>query len=86
MTTKTLNQVKEALASAHPCNTSNDYSLSIHLRSWGDKEHHSVTVYPSGSFPFFTEMQVLPLLALTKVFDCRVTFKAKNGVVVCDID
>lgn len=71
---------KAMLADGHPCNTSNDYSLSIYHPNYGGWE---IKVYPSERYPFFTDMAVEHLLGISQALGCQLCFKTENGVTIC---
>ena len=80
MVKRAFEMAKAMLAEGHPCNTSNDYSLSIYLPYYGDWE---INVYPSEHYQFFTEMAVEHLLGISQALGCRLCFMTKNGVTIC---
>lgn len=71
---------KAMLAEGHPCNTSNDYSLSIEFRYYGDCV---INVYPNEHYPFFTEMAIEHLLGIAQALGCSICFETQNGVTIC---
>jgi hypothetical protein len=71
---------KAMLAEGHPCNTSNDYSLSIYLPNYGGWQ---INVYPSEHYPFFTDMAVEHLFGIAQALGCRLCFQTENGVTIC---
>lgn len=75
-------KVLDALANAHPVNTSDDFSVSI--RDWSDYGLDSVwfTVFsnlPSGSF---VEYSISLFLSLAHVYGVNISADAKHGVCV----
>ena len=82
MTNEKSKQVLMALANGHTCNTTDDYSVSIHNGSWKKYEHFSLYVYPSEHFPFYHSGHLCHMLAIAATFNVHFNVESRNGVVV----
>lgn len=71
-----------ALANGHPCNTSDDYSVSIKRHDWADPVYYDVDVYPAGGRPWFIDMAVEHLLAISVALHVRFSIHCVHGVPV----
>ena len=86
MTYETYKTVLQALANAHPCNTSSDFSVSIKCRSWNGVERYSLVIFPSEFFPFWTVSALVILLGISQVYDVHLSMNVNNGVVTAHLD
>lgn len=82
MTHEKKDLVVKLLAESHPCNTSNDFSLSI-IRGW-NKNYH-IYVYPNEDHPFFTEYCIQALLGIAQVMNLNIAFRTINDVTICSL-
>ena len=73
-----------ALANGHPCNTSNDYSVSIVKNDWAEPIDYDVTVFPAAGRPFFIDMAVDHLLGIAKALNLHFSFESRLGVPVAN--
>lgn len=85
MTYETYKNVLLALANAHPCNTSNDFSIVVENRSWKDYESYSLVIFPSEFYPFWTVSALCILLGIAKVYNVNLSMQIDNGVVTAHI-
>ena len=81
MTYETYKTVLQALANGHPCNTSNDYAVSVRSYTWQGVEHYYLTIFPSEHFQFWTEVPMRAFMALAEVYDLHFSVSANHGVV-----
>lgn len=73
-------QVLNALANAHPVNTSNDISVSIRDYSWFQMEEIWLHVYSNIPGGGFTECSLRLFLSLASVFNIHVSVETLGGV------
>lgn len=73
-------QVLNALANAHPVNTSNDISVSIRDYSWMQMEEIWFHVYSNLPGGGFTECSLRLFLSLAEVFNIHVSVDTHDGV------
>lgn len=85
MKKETAKQVLQALANAHPVNTSNDISVSIKDLSWAGYDDIWFNVYSNLTCGGFTECSLRLFLSLTDVFNVHISFDSKDGVPVIRI-
>lgn len=82
MTKEKKNMLLWALANGHPCNTSCDYSVSI-VRCWyGDQVDYDVNVFPAGGRPWFIDMAIEHLLAISVAMHFHFSIHCVQGVPV----
>lgn len=82
MTYETYKQVLRALANGHPCNTTRDFSVSVHHSTWKDVTRYSLNVFPSEHYPWFTSSSLVCLLAIAEVFDVTFCMTTRHGCVI----
>lgn len=82
MTEEKKNLVLWSLANGHPCNTSSDYSVSIYRHSWGNNVDYEFNVFPADGFPWFIDMAIEHLLAISNAFYVRLSIDSRHGVPV----
>lgn len=86
MTYETYKTVLQALANGHPCNTSNDFSVSVHSFIWKNNERYSMVIFPSEFYPFWTESALVILLGISQVYNVHLSMNINNGVVTAHLD
>lgn len=84
MTEEKKNLVLWSLANGHPCNTSEDYSVSIVRQCWRDSVDYEVNVFPADGRPWFIDMAVEHLLAISNAFYVRLSIDSRHGVPVAN--
>lgn len=72
MTKEKKDLVLWSLANGHPCNTSEDYSVSIVRLCWRDSVYYELNVFPADGRHWFINMAVEHLLAIGTA--CNVSF------------
>lgn len=82
MTYETYKQVIQALANGHPCNTTNDFSVSIDEFTFKGVTRYSLDVFPNEHYPFFTSSCLIELLAIKEVFGVTLCMTTRNGCVI----
>lgn len=82
MTKEKKDLVLWSLANSHPWNTSNDYSVSIVRYCWGTQVDYEVNVFPADGFPWFIDMAIEHLLAISNAFNVRLSIVSRHGVPV----
>lgn len=85
MTYETYNQVLQALANGHPCNTTSDFSVSVHHYTWKGVARYSLYVFPSEHYPWFTTSSMLILWGISKVFNVQLCMESKHGTVIASL-
>lgn len=85
MKKETAKQVLQALANAHPVNTSNDISVSIRDLSWFGYDEIWFNVYSNLTSGGFNECSLRLFLSLADVFSVNVSIDSKPGVSVVRI-
>lgn len=85
MKQKTLQQVMQVLSEAHPCNTSNDFSISVHKCQWDDIDYNRVTIFSNLSCKSFTEMALRLFLSIAEILPVHISLDCKHGVPVVEL-
>lgn len=71
-----------ALANGHPCNTSGDYSVSIVRDCWGTQVDYEVNVFPADGSPWFIDMAIEHLVAISIACYVHFSIHSCHGVPV----
>lgn len=82
MTKNTLKQVMQVLSEAHPSNTSNDFSVSIHEFEWSDIDYHSLLLFSNLPSRNFVETTLTLFLSIASVFNVGISLTSRHGVPV----
>ena len=82
MTYETYKQVLQALANGRPCNTTNDFSVSVHDFTYGGNTRYSLEVFPCEHYPWFTTSSLVCLMAIAEVFRVTLCMTTKHGCVI----
>lgn len=82
MTKETYKKVMQALSEAHPSNTSNDFSVSIHDYHWCGIDRCSLLVFSNLPTSSFVETTLKLFLSIAEVFNVSISLRSKHGVPV----
>lgn len=82
MTKETLNVALYALVNGEPCNTTNDFSVSVQNHLYAKEHKYSLAIYPNTKFAFFTEMHISFLMAVAQAVNGLFAIHVRNGVPV----
>ena len=74
----------QVLSEAHPCNTSNDFSISVHKSGWDDIDYNYLVIFSNLSCKSFTEMALQLFLSIAVLFPVHISLDCKHGVPVVE--
>ena len=84
MKQKTLQQVLQVLSEAHPSNTSNDFSVSVHKSQWDDIDYNYLVIFSNLRTQSFVETTLRLFLSITELFPVHISLDCKHGVPVVE--
>ena len=79
MTQEKLQMAKWMLENGHPCNTSEDYSLSI-KKEWEDD--YSICIYPADGLKWWTEIKMAHVISIRNALNLTLLIRAINEIPV----
>lgn len=84
MNKKTLQQVMQILSEAHPSNSSNDFSISVHNSMWDDIDYNRIVIFSNLSTKSFVETTLRLFLSIAEILPVHISLGCRHGVPVVE--